>query len=200
MHKPVRRELGLVLGHGQVMFNDQVGDDFALALELGRLEREMLALIQRGLDLVADRYSCRKQDLGWAFKLSREGHQLCLFGFELRVGCGGHVRMNRRACSLVRASAVRMCTVPVRGPGMGCVLPTGRGVRPEFIPELVRYIFRVCTHGTVFGLDSPSSVSCMCMCVCMAVGMCSPSVVPLVVSTCMRALYSIWHGRPRRRA
>ena len=25
--------------------------------------------------------------------------------------------------------------------------------------------------------------------------MCSPSVVPLAVSTCMRALYSIWHGR-----
>ena len=26
--------------------------------------------------------------------------------------------MNGRACSLVRASAVRVCTIPVRGPGM----------------------------------------------------------------------------------
>ena len=41
----------------------------------------------------------------------------------------GHVHMNRRACSFVRAGAVRMCTVLVRGLGMGCILPTGRGVR-----------------------------------------------------------------------
>ena len=41
------------------MSNDQVGDDFALALELGKLGREALALIQRGLDLVADHYQCR---------------------------------------------------------------------------------------------------------------------------------------------
>ena len=54
--------------------------------------------------------------------------------------------------------------------------------------------FCVCTYGTVFGLGSASSVSCMCMCVRTAVGMCSPSVVPLAVSTCIRALYSIWHG------
>ena len=50
-HKPVHRELGLVLGHGQFISNDQVGNDFALALELGRLEREAFALIQRDLDL-----------------------------------------------------------------------------------------------------------------------------------------------------
>ena len=55
MRKPVRHELGLVLGHGQVMSNDQVGNDFALTLELERLRLEALALIQRGLDLVADR-------------------------------------------------------------------------------------------------------------------------------------------------
>ena len=36
----------------------------------------------------------------------------------------GHVHMNGRACSFVRAGAVY-----VRGLGMGCVLPTGRGVR-----------------------------------------------------------------------
>ena len=64
VRKPVRRELGLVLGYDQVMSNDQVGDDFALALELGRIGREALALIQRGLDLVADRCQCRKRDLG----------------------------------------------------------------------------------------------------------------------------------------
>ena len=56
VHKPVHRELGLVLGHGQIVSNDQVGDDFALALELGRLGREALALIQRGLDLGVNRY------------------------------------------------------------------------------------------------------------------------------------------------
>ena len=44
VRKPVRRELGLVLGHGQVMSNDEVGDDFALALGLRRLGREALAL------------------------------------------------------------------------------------------------------------------------------------------------------------
>ena len=80
--------------------------------------------------------------------------------------------MYGRARSFVRASAVRMCTVPVRGLGLGCVFPTGRGVRPEFIPELVRYIFRVCTCRTVIGLDSPSSVSCMC-CVCVRRSACA---------------------------
>ena len=55
MRKPVRREFGLVLGYGQVISNDQVNDDFALALELGGFGREALALIQCGLDLVTDR-------------------------------------------------------------------------------------------------------------------------------------------------
>ena len=35
VHKPACNELGLVLGHNQVMPNDQVGDNFAFALELG---------------------------------------------------------------------------------------------------------------------------------------------------------------------
>ena len=182
------------------MSNDQVGDDFALALELGRFGREALSLIQRGLDLAADRYQCRKRDLGGAFKLARQGHQLTPFGFKLRVGCGGNVRMNERTCLLVRASAVRVCTVLVRGLGMalcflcGCVLPNGAGcaVRvytgactPHFTQVYMRYGVFACS--TVFGLGSPSSVSCTCMRVCPAVGMCSPSIVPLVVSTCMRA-------------
>ena len=46
------------------MSNNQVGDDFALTLELRRLEREALALTQRRLDLAADRFQCRKRDLG----------------------------------------------------------------------------------------------------------------------------------------
>ena len=71
VRKPVYRELGLVLGHGQVMSNDQVRNDFALAFKVGRLGHETLALIQRGLDLVANRYQCRKKNLGSAFKLSR---------------------------------------------------------------------------------------------------------------------------------
>ena len=43
------------LGHGQVISNYQVDDDFALALELEGFGREALALIQCGLDLVTDR-------------------------------------------------------------------------------------------------------------------------------------------------
>ena len=34
----------------------------------------------------------------------------------------------------------------------------------------------------------------VCVCSCIAVDVCSSSVVPLAVSTCLRALYSIWHG------
>ena len=57
---------------------------------------------------------------------------------------GGHGHINGRVWSFVRAGAVRMCTVLVRGLGMGCVLPTGQGVRPELILELVCHISRVC--------------------------------------------------------
>ena len=59
--KPVRREFGLVLGHGQVISNDQVSDNFVLALELGRFGREAFALIQCSLDLATD----RDQNLEW---------------------------------------------------------------------------------------------------------------------------------------
>ena len=34
----------------------------------------------------------------------------------------------------------------------------------------------------------------VCVCSCIAADVCSSSVVPLAVSTCMRAFYSIWHG------
>ena len=125
--------------------------------------------------------------------------------------------MKGRACAFVRPSAVRMCAVPVRGLGMNgrvCSFVRASAVRMGIVPVLglgmVAYSlpggvygqnlywvcaphFHVCTCGTVFGWGSASSVSCMCVCVCVctAVGMCSPSVVPLAVSTCMRALYSI---------
>ena len=47
--------------------------------------------------------------------------------------------------------------------------------------------YGVCAYGMVLGLGSPSSAFCTCACVCTAVSMCSPSVVPLVVNTYMRA-------------
>ena len=62
VRKQVRREFGLFfLGHGQVISNDQVDDDFTLALELGGFGRGALALIQCDLDLVTD----RDQNLEW---------------------------------------------------------------------------------------------------------------------------------------
>ena len=59
--KPVRCEFGLVLGHDQVISNDEVSDNFVLALELGRFVREAFAIIQCGLDLATD----RDQRLEW---------------------------------------------------------------------------------------------------------------------------------------
>ena len=106
--------------------------------------------------------------------------------------------MNGRACSFVRASAVRMCTVPVLGLGMIAYSLPG-GVYGQNLFWACALHFYVCTCGTVFGLGSASTISCTCACVCTAVGMCSPSVVSLAVSTCMRALYSIWHGGFGRR-
>ena len=54
MRKLVHREFGLVLGHGQVISNDQVSDDFTLALELEEFGLEALALFQCCLHLVTD--------------------------------------------------------------------------------------------------------------------------------------------------
>ena len=62
--KPVRRGFGLVLVHGQVISNDQVSDNFVLALELGRFGHEVFALIQCGLDLATD----RDQGLEWCLR------------------------------------------------------------------------------------------------------------------------------------
>ena len=56
MREPVRRELALVLGHGQVMLNAQVGDDFTPAHELLRLRCKGLAMVSRDFDLAVDRH------------------------------------------------------------------------------------------------------------------------------------------------
>ena len=72
--------------------------------------------------------------------------------------------MNGPACSFVRASAVRMCTVPVLGLGMVAYSLPG-GVYGQNLYWACTVPFHVRTCGTVFGLGSASSVSCMCVCV-----------------------------------
>ena len=89
MREPVRRELALVLGHGQVMLNAQVGDDFAPAHELLRLRCKSLAMVSRDFDFAVDRHQSQQRNLGGALKLSREGHQLRSFGLKLRASFDG---------------------------------------------------------------------------------------------------------------
>ena len=80
------------------------------------------------------------------------------------------------------------------GPGLVCVLFTGRGVRPEFILGLCATFARVhVRYGVRLG-QCEQCIMCMCVCSCIAVDVCSSSAVPLALSTCMRALYRIWHG------
>ena len=72
--------------------------------------------------------------------------------------------MNGRVCSFVRTSAVRMCTVPELGLGLSAYsLPCG--VYGQNVYWACALHFHVCTYGTVFGLGNASSVSCMCVCV-----------------------------------
>ena len=100
--------------------------------------------------------------------------------------------MNGRTCSFVRASAVRMCTVPVLGLGVAAY-SLRAGCTARIYTGLVCYIF-TCVRAVQCSAWAVRAVYLVCVCVCTAVGMCSPSVVPLAVSTCMRALYSIRHG------
>ena len=107
--------------------------------------------------------------------------------------------MNGRACSLVRACAVRGYTVPVRGLGVavyflcgamqlrtayraGCAVSVYSGTfEPHFTWVCVWYGDR---H------EQPKRgflYVCACICACMTVGIFSPRVVPILVSTCMRA-------------
>ena len=83
MREPVCSELALVLGHGQVIINAQVGEDFTLAHELWRLRREVLTLVKRSYDLTADRHQCWQRNSNRALKWSREGHQFGTFGLTV---------------------------------------------------------------------------------------------------------------------
>ena len=61
MCKPVRRKFGLVLGHGEVISNDQVRGDLVLVLRLEIFGYGALALVPRDLDLETNRYrSCER--------------------------------------------------------------------------------------------------------------------------------------------
>ena len=125
--------------------------------------------------------------MGWVLPTGRD---------ELRVGCGGHIQYER-TCVFICACECGTHVYSTRiGSGHGCILPTGRGVRPEFILRLVRHIFASvrAVQCSAWAVQAVQAVHLVCVCVCTAVGMCSPNVVPLAVSTCMRALYSIWHG------
>ena len=66
--------------------------------------------------------------------------------------------LNGSACSFVRANAVRMCTVPVLGLGMVSYSLPG-GVCSQNLYWAYALHFYVCTCGTVFGLGNASSVS-----------------------------------------
>ena len=125
--------------------------------------------------------------MGWVLPTGRD---------ELRVGCGGHIQYER-TCVFICACECGTHVYSTRiGSGHGCILPTGRGVRPEFILRLVRHIFASvrAVQCSAWAVQAVQAVHLVCVCVCTVVGMCSPNVVPLAVSTCMRALYSIWHG------
>ena len=61
MCKPVRRRFRLVLGHGEVISNDQVRGDLVLVLRLERFGYGAVALVPRDLDLETNRYrSCER--------------------------------------------------------------------------------------------------------------------------------------------
>ena len=104
--------------------------------------------------------------------------------------------MNGRACSLVRARAIRVYTVPVRGPGMavcfcavlcGCVLPTGAGCTVIIYTEACALHFPRVYVRYGFWLGQPKQCI-LYVYACVYGG--RPSV-SLVVNTCMRGLYSI---------
>ena len=102
--------------------------------------------------------------------------------------------INGRVCSFVRASAVRMCTVPVLGLGLSAYSLPGGVYGQNFYWACALHFSRVhVRYGVRLG-QCEQCIMYVCVCSCMAVGACSSSVVPLAVSTCMRALYSIWHG------
>ena len=134
---------------------------------------------------------------------------MCSFGFELRVGYGGHVHIfacecgthvystrmgpgHERTCVFVCACECGTHVYTTRtGPGHGCVLSTD-GVYGQNLYWACALHFH-CVRAVRCSAWAVRAVYLvrMCVCVCTAVGMCRPSVVPLAMSTCMRALYSI---------
>ena len=110
--------------------------------------------------LVADPHKCLWRNLGGAFKLSCESHQFGPFDLKLRAGLRRAVRINGLSCLFVRANAIRVCAVRVRGLGRAqCAVLWGRvlylarrGVRSVLILELVRRILHGCVDGTTFGV------------------------------------------------
>ena len=112
-----------------------------LALKLERFGCEALALVPRDLDLEANRYqSCERYVLS-VLSVAR-GSPAVSICFELRVSwvvmgisTGVHVHL----CVRVRYACVKY----LYGAWACCVLPTGQGVRPELIMELVCYISHV---------------------------------------------------------
>ena len=110
--------------------------------------------------------------------------------YSTRTG-PGHGRMCAFVCACECGTHV-YSTRP--GPGLVCVLPIGRGVRPELLLGLCATFPRVhVRYGVRLG-QCEQCILYVCLCSCMAVGVGSSSVVQLAVSTCMRALFSIWHG------
>ena len=133
--------------------------------------------------------------LRWPCTYRRMG--VCICACE----CGTRVYSNRTGrgyewtCMFIYAYECGTHVYSTRtGPGLVCVLPTGRGVRPEFLLGLCATFPRVYVRYGVRLEQCEQCILYVCLCSCMAVGVCSSSVVPLAVSTCMRALCNIWHG------
>ena len=133
--------------------------------------------------------------LRWPCTYGRTGVCIsaCEYGtrvYNTRTGPG-----YERTCVFVCACECGTHVYSTRsGPGLVCVLSNGRGVRPEFLLGLCATFPRVYVRYGVRLVQCEQCILYVCACSCMAVGVCSSSVVPLAVSTCMRALYSIWHG------
>ena len=117
--------------------------------------------------------------------------------------CGTHVYSTRtgpgheRTCVFVFACKCVMHVYSTRtGSGHGCVLPTGRGVRPELILGLCAIFSRVyLRHGVWLG-QSEQCILYVCVCVCVYGGR---HVQPERCTTRREYVYAcvvqyIWHG------
>ena len=147
--------------------------------------------------------------------MAREDHQLSPFGFKLRVGSGGNVRMNRRARSLVRGSAVRVRTVPVRSLGKAVCFLCG------VVRLRTAYQGGMCGQNVYWSLCA-TFFACVHavrrVCVRYGVRLGQPKQCILYVYACMYGgrhvqperctirreyvhvcMYNVWYGQPGRR-